>query len=32
MNQTIHIVGGGLAGVEAAYAIANLGGNVKFTK
>ena len=29
MNQTIHIVGGGLAGVEAAYAIANLGGKVK---
>ena len=29
MNQTIHIVGGGLAGVEAAYAIAKLGGNVK---
>ncbi len=29
MNQTIHIVGGGLAGVEAAYVIANLGGFVK---
>ncbi len=29
MNQTIHVVGGGLAGVEAAYAIANLGGFVK---
>ena len=29
MNQIIHIVGGGLAGVEAAYAIANLGGQVK---
>ena len=29
MNQTIHIVGGGLAGVEAAYAIAKLGGKVK---
>lgn len=28
MNQTIHIVGGGLAGVEAAYAVARLGGKV----
>lgn len=29
MNQTIHIVGGGLAGVEAAYQVARLGGKVK---
>ena len=29
MNQIIHIVGGGLAGVEAAYAVAKLGGQVK---
>ena len=29
MNQTIHIVGGGLAGAEAAYAAARLGGQVK---
>ncbi|MBP3447582.1 MAG: methylenetetrahydrofolate--tRNA-(uracil(54)-C(5))-methyltransferase (FADH(2)-oxidizing) TrmFO [Clostridia bacterium] len=29
MNQTIHIVGGGLAGVEAAYQVAKLGGKVK---
>ena len=29
MNQTITVVGGGLAGVEAAYAIARLGGKVR---